>query len=62
MAQPPLDPEVADEAPNADTLTSYDREHLVTYLRLLEAEPNGADWEEVPAALTGLIRSVRRFA
>ena len=46
MPQPPLDPPVADTAPNAETLTSYDEEHLVTYLRLLDAEADGADWTE----------------
>jgi T6SS, Transcription factor, DNA binding domain len=46
MAQPPLDPPVADTAPDAETLTSYDEEHLVTYLRLLDAEADGADWTE----------------
>ena len=47
MPQPPLDPPVADTAPNAETLTPYDEEHLVTYLRLLDAEADGADWTEV---------------
>jgi hypothetical protein len=47
MPQPPLDPPVADRAPNAETLTRYDEEHLVTYLRLLDAEADGADWTEV---------------
>jgi hypothetical protein len=28
-------------------LTTYDEEHLVTYLRLLNAEADGADWREV---------------
>jgi len=37
---------VADEAPTANTLTAYDEEHLVTYLRLLDAEVDGADWDE----------------
>jgi hypothetical protein len=45
--QPPLDPPVADQAPDADLLTGYDQEHLVTYLRLLDAEADGADWAEV---------------
>ena len=45
--RPPLDPDCADEAPNADTLTPYDKEHLVTYLRLLDADAEGADWTEV---------------
>jgi hypothetical protein len=47
MAQPPLDPPVADTAPDAETLTPYDEEHLVTYLRLLDAKADGADWTEV---------------
>ena len=47
MPQPPLDPPVADQAPEAEVLTGYDQEHLVTYLRLLDADTEGADWTEV---------------
>jgi hypothetical protein len=47
MPHPPLDPDIADEAPHAEALTPYDQEHLVTYLRLLDAEADGADWAEV---------------
>jgi hypothetical protein len=47
MPSPPLDPPVADTAPQAAVLTKYDRQHLVTYLRLLEAEQQKADWCEV---------------
>lgn len=47
MAQPPLDPPLADTAPTAETLTPYDEQHLVTYLRLLDADAAGADWTEV---------------
>ena len=47
MQNPPLDPDVADEAPSAPVLTGYDEQHLVTYLRLLDAETDGADWTEV---------------
>lgn len=47
MRNPPLDPDVADAAPTGPTLTSYDQEHLVTYLRLLDADAEGADWREV---------------
>lgn len=46
MPQPPLDPPIADTAPDAAALTGYDQEHLVTYLRLLDAEAEGADWTE----------------
>ena len=47
MSKSPLDPTVAEQAPEADDLTAYDREHLVTYLRLLDADAEGADWAEV---------------
>lgn len=47
MPNPSLTPKVADAPPTADTLTSYDEEHLVTYLRLLDADAEGADWAEV---------------
>jgi hypothetical protein len=40
-------PTIADQAPSADNLTGYDREHLVIYVRLLDAEADGADWSEV---------------
>ncbi|MBP1295717.1 hypothetical protein M2192_000320 [Bradyrhizobium elkanii USDA 61] len=43
----PLDPPVTDRAPGDTTPTSYDEKHLVTYLRLLQAEDEGADWREV---------------
>ena len=46
MPKPPLDPPVADGAPEANVLTGYDEEHLVTYLRLLDADAEGADWTE----------------
>jgi hypothetical protein len=47
MPEPPLDPPVADKAPDADVLTGYDEEHFITYLRLLDADADGADWTEV---------------
>ena len=47
MQSPPLDPTVADMAPSVGVLTSYDEQHLVTYLRLLDADTEGADWREV---------------
>jgi hypothetical protein len=47
MQTPPLDPDVADTAPSAPGLTAYDEEHLVTFLRLLDAEADGADWRDV---------------
>ena len=47
MSRVPLDPPVADSAPHAEALTSYDQEHFITYLRLLDADAEGADWTEV---------------
>lgn len=47
MQTPPIDPDVADLAPSDPALTPYDEEHLVTYLRLLDADAEGADWKEI---------------
>jgi hypothetical protein len=47
MQKPPLDPDVADTAPSNFVLTPYDEEHIITYLRLLDADAEGADWREV---------------
>jgi hypothetical protein len=47
MAKTPLDPPVSDTAPTESVLTGYDEQHLVTYLRLLDADAEGADWHEV---------------
>jgi hypothetical protein len=47
MQPPPVDPDVADLAPSSPALTPYDEEHLVTYLRVLDADAECADWREV---------------
>lgn len=47
MKEPPVDPDVADVAPNETALTAYDEQHVVTYIRLLQAQGEGADWREV---------------
>ncbi len=47
MLRPPPDPPCADHAPIGDAVMPYDYEHLVTYLRLLDADVEGADWTEV---------------
>ncbi|MDH6264079.1 DUF2285 domain-containing protein [Bradyrhizobium sp. BR13661] len=47
MRKSPLDPDVADAAPADQILTAYDERHVVTYMRLLQAEGEGADWREV---------------
>jgi hypothetical protein len=35
-------------------VNSYDERHFVTYLRLLEADAEGADWCEIVAVIFGL--------
>ncbi|MGX5805281.1 DNA -binding domain-containing protein [Bradyrhizobium sp. Arg314] len=47
MLKPLLDPEVADVAPSTSVLTGYDEERLLTYIRLLDAAAENADWREV---------------
>ncbi len=44
----------ADRAPTEDGLTDYDHAHLKDYLRLLDAETEGADWREVVSIIFGL--------
>jgi hypothetical protein len=47
MKTPCLDPDVMDVAPTAARLTDYDELHIVTYIRLLQADNEGANWEDV---------------
>lgn len=44
---PDLDPDVADEVPWSDHVTPYDEQHFVTYVRLLDADKEDADWQSV---------------
>jgi hypothetical protein len=46
MLKPQPDAGVEDQAPVAEVLTGYDQEHLVTYLRLLDADAAGCGWTE----------------
>lgn len=43
-----------DAAPSGLELTAYDREHIKLYMRLLDAEADGADWREVASIVFGL--------
>ena len=47
MLKAELSPEIADRVPWSETLTPYDEVHFVTYLRLLDAEAEDAEWSEV---------------
>ena len=38
---------VADLAPSGPSLTVYDEEHTITYVRIRDADAEGADWREV---------------
>lgn len=40
-------PDFMDRPPQSDSVTAYDEAHFVTYLRLLDAAAEGADWEEI---------------
>lgn len=43
-----------DEPTSSHELTDYDRSHLKLYLRLLDADADGADWQEVVQILFGI--------
>ncbi|MBN9532212.1 MAG: DUF2285 domain-containing protein [Alphaproteobacteria bacterium] len=43
-----------DRPPTDARLTDYDRAHLSTYLRLLDAENEGACWQEVAQIIFGI--------
>ena len=43
-----------DEPPQSAALTTYDREHMTLYIRLLDAASDGADWREAVTILFGL--------
>ena len=43
-----------DEPPQTARVSAYDERHLVTYIRLLEAERQGASWQEVAQIIFGI--------
>jgi hypothetical protein len=43
-----------DRAPESPQLTAYDERHLADYLRLLDADAEGAAWQEVAALIFGI--------
>ena len=47
-------PDFLDEPPRSATATEYDRKHLKLYARLLDAEADGADWQEAVTILFGI--------
>ena len=47
-------PDFLDQPPQSATLPDYDVKHLKLYIRLLDAEAVGADWQEAVSILFGL--------
>jgi hypothetical protein len=47
-------PDFFDEPPRSATATDYDLKHLKLYVRLLDAEADGADWREAVRILFGI--------
>ncbi len=43
-----------DRPPQTPRVNVYDERHFVTYLRLLDADQEGADWREVVQIVFGL--------
>lgn len=43
-----------DSPPQAETITDYDERHLITYIRILDATAEGADWREIVQILFGI--------
>ena len=50
MAIPPFE----DKPPDSPQVTAYDERHRVTYIRLLDANDEGADWREAVKIIFGL--------
>ncbi len=44
----------SDHPPDLPHVTPYDERHLKTYVRLLDAEEEGADWREVVTVIFGI--------
>lgn len=42
-----------DRPPASDRLTDYDENHLAVYIRLLDADAEGADWREAVQIIFG---------
>ncbi|WP_347337972.1 hypothetical protein [Bradyrhizobium ottawaense] len=61
----PAEPKIAELAPRVDELTSYDKEHAVAYMRLLDADADnqiGAKSLELCLGLTPPLKRIERDA
>lgn len=53
MARPEMSARVDDEAPTAPVITQYDEQHMITYLRLLDADGHNVNWRRVCRDILG---------
>ncbi|MER8847497.1 DNA -binding domain-containing protein [Mesorhizobium australicum] len=54
MKHPDVKPGLKEEVPWSDSLTTYDRQHFTTYLRLLDAGADEASYEEMAQVILGI--------
>jgi len=54
MSRSSIEAEIDDTVPWAETLTGYDRAHLVHYLRLLDASAAGASTADMARIVLGI--------
>ena len=47
-------PAFQDQPPEFDRVSAYDEQHLAHYIRLLDAEAEGADWHEAVSIIFGI--------
>ncbi len=47
-------PDFLESPPVSDSVTDYDEQHFVTYLRLLDAAADDADWREIAKLVFGI--------
>ena len=47
-------PAFQDHPPLTERVSAYEERHLVTYIQLLDADEDGADWREVVQIIFGL--------
>ncbi|MER9858609.1 MULTISPECIES: DUF2285 domain-containing protein [unclassified Mesorhizobium] len=51
---PDVEPGLKDEVLWSDSLTAYDKEHFMTYLRFLDAGADDASYEEMAQIILGI--------
>ncbi|MBL8579748.1 MAG: DUF2285 domain-containing protein [Enhydrobacter sp.] len=53
MDAPMITMDFLDRPPESNRLTAYDESHLAAYIRLLDADAEGADWREAVQIIFG---------